>query len=74
VLESRRGHVCLSVVIVVRCQVEVPASGCSLVQGSSNDCGVSLCVVAKHREGGHNPKSRQSDKEEKRNIFLQKDG
>ena len=32
--ESNRGHGCLSVVIVVCCQVEVSATNCSLVQRS----------------------------------------
>ena len=41
--ESRRGHGCLSVVSVVCCQVEVSASGWSLVQRSPTDCGVSEC-------------------------------
>jgi hypothetical protein len=43
--ESRRGNGCLSVVNVVYCQVEVPATGRSLVQRSPIDCGVSLCVI-----------------------------
>jgi hypothetical protein len=41
--ESSRGHGCLSVVSVVCCQVEVSASGRSLVQRSPTDCGVSEC-------------------------------
>ena len=41
--ESRREHGCLSVESVVCCQVEVYASGWSLVQGSPTDCGVSEC-------------------------------
>ena len=39
--ESRRGHGCLSVVSVVCCQVEVSATGWSLVQRSPTECGVS---------------------------------
>jgi len=35
--------VCLSLVSVVRCQVEVSALGWSLVQRSPNECGVSEC-------------------------------
>jgi hypothetical protein len=35
------GHGCLSVVSVVCCQVEVSATGWSLVQRSPTDCGVS---------------------------------
>ena len=41
--ESRRGHGCLSLVIVVCCQVDVSAMGRSLVQSSPTDCGVSEC-------------------------------
>jgi hypothetical protein len=41
--ESRRGHECLSLVSVVCCQVEVSATGWSLVQRSPNECGVSEC-------------------------------
>ena len=36
---------CLSVVSVVCCQVDVSATGRSLVQRSRTDCGVSLCVI-----------------------------
>ena len=39
------GHGCLSVVIVVCCQVEVSATNWSLVQRSPTDCGASLCVI-----------------------------
>ena len=39
------GHGCLSVVIVVCCQVEVSATNWSLVQRSSTDCGASLSVI-----------------------------
>jgi hypothetical protein len=38
--ESRLGHGCLSVVSVVCCQVEVSATGWSLVQRSPIECGV----------------------------------
>ena len=48
--ESRRGHGCLSLVSVVCCQVEVSATGWSLVQRSPTDCGVSECV----REASNN--------------------
>ena len=41
-------HGCLSVVSVVCCQVEVSATGRSLVQRSPTDCGVSLCVISKN--------------------------
>jgi len=43
--ESRRGHGCLSVVIVVRCQVEVSATVRSLVQRSPTECCVSECDI-----------------------------
>jgi hypothetical protein len=39
--KSHRGHGCLSVVSVVCYQVEVSATGWSLVQGSPTECGVS---------------------------------
>jgi hypothetical protein len=41
--ESRLGHGCLSLVKVVFCQVEVSATGWSLVQRSPTECGVSEC-------------------------------
>ena len=41
---------CISVVSVVRCQVEVSATSWSLVQRSPTDCGASLCVIQKPRE------------------------
>jgi hypothetical protein len=45
------------VVCVVCCQVEVSATGWSLVQRSPTDCGASLCVIKKPRErGGHSPR------------------
>jgi hypothetical protein len=37
------GHGCLSVVSVVCYQVEVSATGCSIVQRSPTNCGASLC-------------------------------
>jgi hypothetical protein len=40
---SHRGHVCLSVVSVVCCQVEVSATGRSLVQSCPTEHGVSEC-------------------------------
>jgi hypothetical protein len=43
VFESRRGHGYLSVLSVVCCQVEVSASGWSLVQMSHTECGLSEC-------------------------------
>ena len=42
-LESRKGHGCISLASVVCCQVEFSASGWSLVQRSSTECGVSEC-------------------------------
>jgi hypothetical protein len=41
--ELHRHYGCLSVVSVVCCQVEVSASGWSLVQRSPTECGVSEC-------------------------------
>jgi hypothetical protein len=41
--ESRRGHLYLSLMSVVRCHVEVSATGRSLVQRSSTECAVSKC-------------------------------
>jgi hypothetical protein len=41
--EYRRGHGYLSLLSVVCCQVEVPATGRFLVQGSPTECGVSKC-------------------------------
>ena len=43
--ESHRRHGFLSVVSVMCCQVEVSATGWSLVQWSPTDCGASLCVI-----------------------------
>jgi hypothetical protein len=43
--ESRRGHGCLSVVSVVCCQVEVTATGRSLVQRIPSDCVLLLRVI-----------------------------
>jgi hypothetical protein len=39
--ESRRGHGCLSLMIVVCCQVEASGEDRSLVQRSPTKCGVS---------------------------------
>jgi hypothetical protein len=50
--KSCRGHGYLSVVRVVCCQVEVSATGWSLVQRSPTDCGVSLCVISKPQAWG----------------------
>ena len=45
--ESSRGHGYLSVVSVVFCQVEVSATGCSLVQRSPMDvCLFECCVLS----------------------------
>jgi hypothetical protein len=43
--------VCLFWVLCV-CQVEVSATGWSLVQRSPTHCGVSLCVISKPQEWG----------------------
>jgi hypothetical protein len=49
--KSRLGHGCLSVVSVVCCQVEVSATGWSLVQRSLTECGVSKkYVIVKPRK------------------------
>jgi hypothetical protein len=41
----------------VCCQVEVSATGWSLVQRSPTDCGASLCVITEPCErGGHSPR------------------
>jgi hypothetical protein len=39
---------CLSLVSVVCCQVEVSATGRSLVRRNPTDCGVSLCDLKNH--------------------------
>ena len=44
------GHGRLSLVRVVCCQVEVSATGRSIVQRRNTDCGVSLCVIMKPQE------------------------
>jgi len=55
--EYRQGHGCLYLVNVVCCQVEVSATGWSLVQRKLTDFGASLCVVWKPQEwGGHGPR------------------
>jgi hypothetical protein len=41
------GHRCLFLVSVVCCQVEVSATGRSLLQRSPTDCNMSLCVTYK---------------------------
>ena len=41
--ESHRGHICLSLLSFVCCQVEVSATSWSLVRRSPTDCGVSEC-------------------------------
>ena len=43
------GHLCLPVVSVVCCQVEVSASAWSLVYKSPTECGVCLSVIVKPR-------------------------
>jgi hypothetical protein len=67
-----RRHGCLYVVRVVCCQVEVSATGWSLVQRSPTDCGTS-CVMKQPRErGGHSPRwaveaERERERERERN-------
>jgi hypothetical protein len=54
--ESPQWHGCLSVFIVVCCQVEVSARSWSPVQRGPTDCGASCCVIKKPREwGGSGP-------------------
>jgi hypothetical protein len=49
--KSRLGHVRLSLVSVVCCQVEVSATSWSLFQRSPTDCGVSKkCMIVKPRK------------------------
>jgi len=43
--ESRRGHECLSLVSVVGCQVEVYATGRSIVQGEFYNAKACVCVT-----------------------------
>ena len=43
--ESPRGHTYVSLVSVVCCQVQVSATGLSIVEKSPTDCGVSLCAI-----------------------------
>ena len=43
--ESRRRHICLSLVSVVSCQLELSATSRSLVQSIPTNYGVSLCVI-----------------------------
>jgi hypothetical protein len=45
VSNPRQGHGCLSLLSVLCCQVEVCATGRSLVQRSPADCVVSLCMI-----------------------------
>jgi hypothetical protein len=47
-LEFRRGHACLSLVNVVRCQVEVSATGRSFIQDSPTESGVCVRACARH--------------------------
>jgi hypothetical protein len=65
--ESRLGHGCLSVVSVVYCQVEVSASGRSLIQRSPTVCGVSECDFQTSSMMRPRP-SRAFEPREKRNL------
>jgi hypothetical protein len=58
-------------VCFVCCQVEVSATGWSLVQRSPTDCGASLCVMTKPREqGGHSPRwAAEPEKKISQNII-----
>ena len=60
------GHICLSVVSVVYCQVEVSATSWSLFQRNRTDCGASLCVIQKpHERGAHGPLGTVAPKRKK---------
>jgi hypothetical protein len=52
---SARELGCLSVVSVVFCQVEVSATGRSLVQMNPTECGVSECDRDSRQRGGSGP-------------------
>jgi hypothetical protein len=70
--ESRHGHGCLSVANVVYCEVEVSATGRSLVQMSPTECGVCLWVwlsatitlytYNEQVERGQNKKARKKER------------
>ena len=48
--ESHGGYGCLCIVSVVCCQVEVSATGRSLIQRNPTDCDVSVYVISKPQE------------------------
>jgi hypothetical protein len=54
------GHRCLSLVAVVCCQIEVSATGSSLVQRRATDCGVSWVWSWSPVRGGHGRESGRS--------------
>ena len=54
-LESSPGHGFLFLVNVASCQVEVPATGRSLVQRSPTECGVSDCDLETSAKKQHRP-------------------
>jgi hypothetical protein len=65
--ESRREHVCLSLVTVVCCQVEVSDTSWSLVQRSLTDCDGSFCDIYKPKEwGGHDSSWTAAKKKSRR--------
>ena len=64
------GNECLSLVSVVCCQIEVSATGRSLVQRSPADCVVSLCATEKPQDRGY-PDSRLVVAPGKRKLFLE---
>jgi hypothetical protein len=71
VFESHRGHGCLSVVSVVRCQVEVSATSWSLVQRSPTDGGVSqMCVIMKPRRNEEAQAHIRLSSHRKKNRFV----
>jgi hypothetical protein len=64
--------VCLLWVLCV-CQVEVSATGRSLVQGSPTDCGVSLCVIKCNNPSTPNRIGRKRlDWERKKDVNITK--
>jgi hypothetical protein len=68
--ESHRGHGGMFVVSVVCSQVEVTATGWSLVQSSPTDCGASLCMIQKPRDwGGPVPLGSCRAKNKKKSLF-----
>jgi hypothetical protein len=67
--KSHRGHGCLSLVSVVCCQVEVSATGWSVVQRSPSECGVSnVCAHETSKRGGLGTRKGAVEPYEKKNL------